>query len=250
MENSDLVIRHLMDLCRKSEKISAWQYSGFLSPAEQDAFLRQPEAGRFSFQFLGGYDGAERRILAAGDEAYFGFPAEAPIAVVEVAPLSLKFAEDLTHRDFLGAILGLGIDRSLIGDILVREKKAWVFCLDSAAGILTGGLNQVRRTSVSARVTDADIPDLQPRFESIRINIASERLDAIAAAFAGISRGQCLPLFSAEKVFVNGRSVTDKSMKLKEGDILSVRGYGKAIYDGIERETKKNRLWASLRRYI
>ena len=61
---------------------------------------------------------------------------------------------------------------------------------------------------------------------------------------------QAEKLFGAEKVFVNGRVITDKSTRLKEGDILSVRGFGKAIYDGIEYETKKSRLWVSLRKYI
>ena len=73
---------------------------------------------------------------------------------------------------------------------------------------------------------------------------------AIAAAFTGLSRGQAEKLFGAEKVFVNGRVILDKSTRLKEGDVLSVRGFGKAVYDGIEHETKKNRLWVSLRKYV
>ena len=67
MEN-DAVLRHLLDLCRKSEKTGTWQYSGFLSPAEQDDLLRAPEAAGFSFQLTGGYEHAERKILAAGNE--------------------------------------------------------------------------------------------------------------------------------------------------------------------------------------
>ena len=72
----------------------------------------------------------------------------------------------------------------------------------------------------------------------------------MTATFAGLSRGQAEKLFRAEKVFVNGRVITDRSARLKEGDILSVRGFGKAVYDGIEYETRKDRLWISLRKYI
>ena len=241
------MLRHLLDLCRKSEKTGLWQYSAFLTPAEQDDLLRSSEAAGLSFFLTGGYEGAERKILAAGDEAEQG-PPEVPICVVAVRPKSEKFAEELTHRDYLGAILGIGIERGLIGDIIVRDKKAWFFCLSPASEMVISSLTQVRRTAVVAAVTGPDVPELQPVYMPLRLNVASERLDAVTAAFAGLSRGQAEKLFGAEKVFVNGRTATDRSACLKEGDILSVRGFGKAVYDGIEHETKKNRLWVRLRK--
>ena len=249
MNENEATLRHLLDLCRRSERTGNWQYSGFLPPAEQDELLRSPEAARYSFVLTGGYEAAERKILAAGDERDAG-PAEPPISVVAVTPKSMKYAEELTHRDYLGAIMNLGIDRSLTGDILVKGKKAWFFCLTSAADMLASSLTQVRRTAVSAEICGTDVPEIQPEYAPVRLNVVSERLDAIAAACPGLSRGQAEKLFGAEKVFVNGRVILDKSTRLKEGDILSVRGFGKAIYDGIEHETKKNRLWVSLRKYV
>ena len=246
---SDVTLRHLLDLCRRNRKTGMWQYSAFLSPAEQEELLRSPEAAGFSFFLTGGYEAAERKILAAGQAEEDG-PADPPLCVIAVTPKSMKYAEDLTHRDFLGAVLGLGIERSLIGDILVRDKQAWLFCLAPAAEMIAGGLTQVRRTTVEAKVTSMDVPELQPKYAPLRLNVASERLDAVTAAFTGLSRGQAEKLFSAEKVFVNGRTVTDRSARLQEGDILSVRGFGKAVYDGIEHETRKNRLWVSLRKYV
>ncbi len=249
MNENEATLRHLLDLCRRSERTGNWQYSGFLSPAEQDELLRSPEAARYAFILTGGYEAAERKILVAGDERDAG-PAELPICVVAVTPKSMKYAEELTHRDYLGAIMNLGIDRSLTGDILVKDKKAWFFCLSSAAEMLAASLTQVRKTAVSAEVSGTDIPEIQPEYAPVRLNVISERLDAITAAFTGLSRGQAEKLFGAEKVFVNGRVILDKSTRLKEGDILSVRGFGKAVYDGIEHETKKNRLWVSLRKYV
>ena len=246
---NDVVLRHLLDLCRKSEKTGAWQYSGFLSPAEQDDLLRDREAAGFSFRLAGGYANAERKILAAGNEAEMG-PPDLPITVIAVAPKSAKFAEELTHRDYLGAILGLGIERSLIGDILVRDRRAWFFCLSSAAEMLVSSLVQVRRTAVTAETAAADVPELQPRYEPLGVNVASERLDAVIAAFAGLSRGQADRLFAAEKVFVNGRMITDRSFRLREGDVFSARGFGKAVYDGIEYETRKSRYRVRLRKLV
>lgn len=249
MNENEATLRHLLDLCRRSERTGSWQYSGFLTPAEQDELLCSPEAARYSFILTGGHEAAERKILAAGDEREAGQPLP-PISVVAVTPKSMKYAEELSHRDYLGAIMNLGIDRSLTGDILVKGKRAWFFCLSSAAEMLASSLTQVRKTAVTAEVCGTDIPEVQPEYAPLRLNVISERLDAITAAFTGLSRGQAEKLFGAEKVFVNGRVITDKSTRLKEGDILSVRGFGKAVYDGIEYETKKSRLWVSLRKYV
>ena len=246
---NDVMIRHLLDLCRKSEKTGSWQYSGFLSLAEQDDFLRSKESAGFSFLLAGGYENAERKILAAGNETEMG-PLDPPVSVIAVKPKSEKYAEELTHRDYLGAVLGLGIERSLIGDILVREHRAWLFCLSSAADMIVSSLDQVRRTTVTAEITAADVPELQPRYAPLRVNVSSERLDAVIAAFANLSRGQTDKLFAAEKVFVNGRMITDRSARLKEGDTFSVRGFGKAVYDGIEYETKKSRYMVRIRKLV
>ena len=249
MTANDATLRHLLDLCRKSGKTNTWQYSAFLSPADQEDLTRSREASGFAFRLEGGYKNAERKILAAGSEVEMG-PPEPPLSVIAVKPKSEKFAEKLTHRDYLGSILALGIERSLIGDIIVREQSACFFCLSSVADLLVSSLTQVRRTAVRAEITAADIPELQPRYDLLRLNVASERLDAVAAAFAGISRTQADRLFAAEKIMVNGRTVTDRSFRLKEGDILSVRGFGKAVYDGIDHETRKNRIQVRLRKLI
>ena len=249
METNDVMLRHLLDLCRRSEKAGIWMYSGFLTPAEQEDLLTSREAAAFSFRLAGGYENAERKILAAGDEAEAG-PCEPPVSVIAVAPKSEKFAEELTHRDYLGAVLGLGIERGVIGDILVRDRRAWIFCLSSVADMIVSSLVQVRRTAVTAVRTSADIPELQPRYEALRMNVASERLDAVVSAFGGISRGQADRLFAAGKVFVNGRMTEDRSRRLKAGDTFSVRGTGKAVYDGIDYETKKGRIQVRLRKLV
>ncbi len=229
MMTNDVTCRHLLDLCRRSEKTGAWQYSAFLSPAEQNSFLLSPEGMNYPFRLMGGYATAERKILAVGREEEAGQP-DPPLSVIAVSPKNMKYAEVLTHRDYLGAILGLGIDRSLIGDILVRDHQAWFFCLSSAADMIASSLSQVRKTAVVAHIAAPDIPELEPHFAQMRVNVASERLDAVVAAFTGLSRGQTEKLFNAEKIFVNGLIEKNRSVRLKAGDILSVRGFGKTVY--------------------
>ena len=189
MENAGQMNRHLLDLCRRSDRTLSWVYSGFLTPAEQENFIRCPEAARFDWCFAGGYEAAERKLLAAGNESLTGCPPDPPIRVIAVAPVSAKYAENLSHRDYLGAILSLGIGRSLIGDILVREKQAWFFCLESAADFLTSSLTRVRNTAVSASLSSAEAPELRPRYEPLRLNVASERLDACIQKYKALVAG-------------------------------------------------------------
>lgn len=247
---SDPLLRHLDDLCRQADLRSSWRYSGFLSPAEQEDFRLSSDWPADFCQFWGGYETAERRILGAGSESLFDTSPDWPISVVRVVPLSEKYAEDLTHRDFLGAVLGLGIERSLIGDILVQDRQTFVFCLQSIADLLLSSLTQVRRTSVRAELASPDTPALAPRLQPLSLNVASERLDAVAAAFCGLSRGQCAGLFPAGRVLVNSRPASDGSARLKPGDTLTVRGFGKARYEGIDRSSRKGRLFVTLQKYV
>ena len=263
-----LLLAHVEDLWARAES-GVLSHTAYLSPGEQmicRSFLQSRGGNENdSFLFYGGFAYAERRLLFCLPD-YLSPCFNGQESDTKMSDWLLSQCEDssgiaavlirgsgfcsLTHRDYLGAVLGLGIDRSLIGDILVRGKHAWFICLSSAADMLVSSLSQVRRTTVIAAASNPDIPELQPRFAPLRFNVASERLDTVVAAFAGLSRGQAEKLFSAEKVFVNGRTVTDKGARLKPGDILSVRGFGKAVYDGVEYETRKNRLWVSLRKYI
>ncbi len=249
MPSSEELQRHLKDLCRRAEKTGSYVYSAFLTPAEQSDFEKDPPACGIGWSFWGGTEGAERRLLICGSERDFGYAAEPPAVILRIRPVSEKFSEDLTHRDYLGSLLSLGVERSMIGDILIRDKEAYAVCLDGIADYLCGALERVRRTGVRAERVSADIPALAPRFETLRLNLASERLDALISAFCGLSRGHVQPLFAAERVFVDGRVIKDGSRRIKEGETVSVRGFGKAVYDGILGETKKGRLTVSLRRY-
>ena len=249
MDEQALTVRHLQDLCRRSDRTGRWFYSGFLSLAEQDDWSRSPAAAETPWRFCGGHEAAERQLLAAGSESLCGESPDPPLSLVLLAPLSARFAEALSHRDFLGAVMNLGIERSMIGDLLVRDSSAYVFCLRSAEPLLLS-LSRVRNTSVRAESIPLNSPDVQPTFQSLRLNVASERLDAVVAAFTGLSRGHAQALFPAEKVFVNSRVMPDRSRVLFPGDVLSVRGYGKAIYDGIQQESRKGRLFILLRRYV
>lgn len=250
-EQDELFKRRMIDLARQAESRSMYTFSGFLGLAEQDMYTRMgKDLGFIDHELYGGSPAAERQIAVFGSEAEFGYPPEYPIAVMSIVPAAEKFAEELNHRDYLGAILNLGIDRSLIGDIVIRGKRAWFYCLDSIADYMAENLTQVRHDTVRCTRASGDIPELTPELKEVSINIASERLDSIVAALTGISRNHVTELFTQQKVSVNGRIVMNYSKGLKEDDVLSVRGFGKAIYAGVTGESRKGRLYVTLKKYV
>ena len=250
-DDDRILLNHLKDLQKRAERSGISTFSGFLSLPEQDLFLRSVrEYGFHDYHLEGGAESAERRIVVFSGDGE-GFSPKPPIAVLEVMPLQDKYAEVLSHRDVLGAMMSLGIDRSLTGDILIRDKTACVICLTKIADFLMENLTKIRHTDVRCtHLNDPDLFKLQPKFEEIRVNIASERLDSIVAGFTGISRSHIERLFSEQRVFLNGRIVQNLSEQPKQGDILTVRGFGKAIYDGISGSSKKGRLYVTLRKYV
>lgn len=133
--------------------------TGFLSLNEQTIFHSiEKTLPPVRTCLTGGFEGAERKLLcflASYDDEEFGLP----IAVLEVIPANLRYSEALTHRDYLGALMNLGIERSCIGDILMKENGCCVFCQEKMADYLCQELTMVRHTSVICRRADATEPD-------------------------------------------------------------------------------------------
>ena len=196
----------------------------------------------------GGLEGAERKLLcflASYDEEEFGLP----IAVLEVIPANLRYSEALTHRDYLGALMNLGIERSCIGDILMKENGCCVFCQEKMVDYLCQELTMVRHTSVICRKADATEP-ITPKMERVSGSVASPRLDSVIAMVFSSSRTKILPLIEGEKVFIDGKQVTSPAVQLKEGEIVSVRGMGKFRFAGSGGLSKKGRLYVYADKYV
>lgn len=194
----------------------------------------------------GGYEDAERCVVCFGDREYFPNNSDFPINCICIKPVNQKFADNLTHRDFLGSLMGLGIRREMLGDIVISENCGYLFCLETITGYIIENLTQVRHTTVECSVTDKIPQNALPQPENNEIIVSSERLDVIVASIYKMSRSQVLPLFHTEKVFVNGAVKTSPSTMVKNGDKISVRGFGRFIYKGVLRRTKKDRLVISV----
>lgn len=224
-------------------------YTDFLTLYEQDLFYKTKLKLPPVYSGLsGGNSLAERKIAVF--LPYEDYPgASLPVSVLKMSPVNLKFSEELSHRDYLGALMNLGIERSVLGDILIDGTTAYLYCKENLSKYIMEKLVLVRHTNISvSQVTEA--VSVEPKFEEITGSISAPRLDCILPlAFQG-SRSKLCGLIEGKKVFVNSRLAESNSLLLKDGDLVSVRGYGKFRYNEQIGTTKKGRAYVSLYKYI
>lgn len=213
-----------------------------LHTTPKDMFLSQ-------YETYGGYDLSERQMAVfLPDALYYDY--EYPVQTIEVTPVNKRFAEELTHRDYLGALMNLGIERCKIGDIIVEDHRAILFVKEEMADYVMKNLTKIRHTNVKAAIGTDFQMDYEPRYEELKGTVSSIRLDSVLALAYPVSRSKITPQIEAGKVFVNGKLITSNGYRLKEGDIISVRKTGRISYQGILSETKKGRYMISVRKYI
>ena len=235
--------KRLRDLAERSYAQGIFTFSNFLSLSEQEVFWQEEAGLRYAGTCLnGGYGSAERVVVRFGSGEELGDEVPFPIVCVHIRPRAEKFAEQLSHRDFLGALMNLGIDRSTLGDIKAGEKQACLFCLDSIAEFICENLVQVRHTYVTCAITEdiSFLPQEEP--ELVNVQVQSLRADAVLARVYNMSREQSLELFRTGRVYVNGRNCENNSRQLGSGDTVNARGYGKFTLTGELRETRKGKL--------
>ena len=236
----------LKELSDRAFNRGIWTFSDFLTLAEQSIVYGSVKG---DFMLYGGYEGAERNISVFGSEDVCGYRCEMPVKIVEISPVSKKFADTLTHRDFLGALMSLGVKREVLGDIVVRDNIGYVVCLESIADFLKESIVQVKHTTVHCEVLE-NMPDgAMPNPVEKEILVSSERVDAVVSAVYNLSRSDSKELFDEKKVFINSKGAESASSVLKDGSIVSVRGKGRFKYNGVVRTTKKGKMSVSVEVY-
>ncbi len=217
----------LRDMAYQYER-GQYSFSHFLGLAERSDMYRElQEWETLPWEFFGGMEDCERVVLRIGSEDSLGYDMPYPIALVKIAPKNAKFADELGHRDFLGSILSLGLERDSIGDIFVEDNIGYVFCLDTVAAYLVENLERVRHTAVNCKILD-EVPALKSTEpEEKTVQAASYRIDLVLAKVYNLSRGNASELFPEKKIFVDGRLCEDPGRELKPGELVSVRGFGR-----------------------
>lgn len=245
MENIE---KRLQDLSFLADRKGIVTFSNFLNIDERNTYHQMKNQLITESRTSGGYAYAERQMIAFIPDALY-YDWQFPICCLLFEPLHPKYAEELTHRDVLGALMNLGIDRSRIGDIRLDGQNYYIFCEETIAPYLLESLTQIRHTMVHGRQTDIDGLHLEQKYEVLDGTVASVRLDNLISFVTRKSRSQSVLLIQAQKVFVNERMTTSNACECKPGDILSVRGYGKYLFDKSTGETKKGRVRITMKKY-
>ena len=243
MENETLLKKRLAELSHRAFERGYTTYSTFLNLQEISILKSLKVDSKYSL--FGGYENADRCVAAFSNDEIYSYP----IVCIKIKPLQQKFSDKLTHRDFLGAIMNLGIEREMLGDIKIINNEGYLFCLDKISQYIVDNLSSIKHTSVKCKIID-DIPELFNQLpDEEEYIVSSLRIDTVVSAVFKMSRNSASQLINQEKIFINSKTVYKDSIQLKEGDVVSVRGYGKFIYSQTVNETRKHKMVVAIRLY-
>lgn len=247
MNDDDLLLyKRLIELSNRAYQNNIYCFSDFLSLSQQDVLYQAARDKSFApikYDLFGGYENCERKMVRFGSEDDFGYVIDFPIECIKVEPLAKKFAKEYTHRDYLGSLMSLGIDRKKFGDIFVDGMDAYIYADESTADYLLENFVSVGRNSVKCSFSQLPESYKKAALKEVTIQVASPRADAVISKVYNLSRKDTIPYFTEKKVSVNGHIVENNDKVLSAGDSVSVRGFGKfniVTEGGLSRKGKLN----------
>lgn len=242
-----LLKKRIAELRKRAEFSYRTEYTDFLTLSELET--AKTVANGCNYRFFGGMEETERKMLCIAHEDIEITDDLFPITGILVTPKSIKFSENFSHRDVLGSVLGLGLQRDVIGDIFVNEKEAYILCTKQISDFILENLSKVRHTNVICNRISAEETSFKKEFKVVEHTVSAIRIDTICAAAFSVSRSSASAAISAGKVFINGKEILSPSSVVKEDDVISFRGEGKARLKQIGGLTKKGRISVIIERY-
>lgn len=225
----------------------------FLSPALQAALEDLLAAcGHPRHLLFGGYPGAERSVCAFlpdwQEDADWLAEEEKPVAALRC---TFPKGSGLTHRDFLGGLMGIGITRACVGDILAGDGSCDIVVLRESLPIVLSQFDSAGRFRL--RTAGLPLDELAPvrtEVKTIRDTVATLRLDAVASSGFSIARGKAAALIESGRMSVNHRECLKPDKAVAEGDVLTCKGMGKCVVRSVLGQSKKGRTMIELERYL
>ncbi len=238
------VITRVEDSLRLCEMRSIPKFVGFLSPSQVAEAM--PMLSRIRSGIFGGYEGAERSYIGIFPEWCLQEPELYPIKAIT---FTYRPQDTLCHRDFLGAVLNLGLQRSAVGDILIEPGRAVMFLSSDISDYVISQLEKVGRVGVTLSEGYSGMLPGRGQMVECSATVASLRLDCVVGALTGKSRNGSAELISAALVTVNSVAALKPTYTVKSGDILSLRGYGKFVITASHEQSKKGRIILRWKKY-
>lgn len=247
---ADALEKRLNELALRAVHRREACFTRFLDPAEAVAARAAASRAGANAMLWGGHEDAERRVAAfyAGEAPE---PSEWPIRPLRIE-WNGKFACP-GHRDLLGAVMHLGIERETTGDIAMGEYRgaacAYLFALEEIADYVTASLERAGRAALKVSAAGETPALTPPRGDALRLTVQQERLDAVLAAALNLSRSEAQRLVSAGLVKLNHAPCLRADARLSAGDMISVRGFGRLKVVALRGETRRGRLVMEAFRY-
>lgn len=248
-----VVLARVLDQMERTQNRSIPCATQFLSPAQRAA--AEPllaASGHPKHLFFGGYENAERTVCAFLPDWLEGedwlADEENPLGAIEA---TFPEGAGLTHRDLLGGLMGIGLTREKVGDILVADGTAQIVALKEAIPIILSQFDQAGRYRLKLR--EIPLSALTPAPVQVRLvkdTVATLRLDAVLSSGFSIARGKAADLISGGRVSVNHRECTKTDKTVAEGDVFTCRGLGKCILKSVGGQSRKGRIIIEIERYL
>lgn len=241
MDNKALVKSKIIDKLNIYEKTGDIQATNFLDPL--DIIENASIYSKHLHYLYGGMENSERKRLIIGTD-------EPELAKDFISIIRIESREKLGHRDVLGSILGLGLKRDVVGDIITKDTIAYAIVNSDISDYITNNLKMIGREKVKVSIGNMEeISDVKEEFETQNVTLSSLRLDSAISECYGLSRAISSKLIEAEKVKLNYKVVTNTSKSIKQGDLISVRGYGRFVIEEVVGETRKGRMRIQINKY-
>lgn len=247
-----IILARALDQMDRASNRSIPCATQFLSPAQRAAL--EPliaAAGHPSHLFHGGYEGAERTVcvfLPDWQEPEDWEPADELAAIACAYPST---GAELTHRDLLGGLMGIGLTREKVGDILVGEKAAQIVCLKDAAPIILSQFEQAGRYRLKLR--EIPLSELAPAPAEVKLvhdTVSTLRLDAVIASGFSLARAKAADAITGGRVALNHRECLKPDKTVEAGDVLTCRGLGKCVLKTVGGQSRKGRIIIEIERYL
>lgn len=248
MDERSVLLHHVEDLCRRSQDQCMQVHTCFLTGGELAAAQRVVKGyPDVEGVVAGGFAECDRNMLCIFPSF---LPFQADAVPLDLLKITLRSQDQLSHRDYLGSLLGLGVHRERIGDIYCFPGHAFAAVDRSISGYLASQLEKVGRCGVQeVRIVSADEAQIRREYEEITDTIPSPRLDCVVAGVARLPRARAQELIHGGLVEVDHVCRTKNDQEVASGHVLSIRGHGRYIIDDMSRMTRKGRLVLRARKY-
>lgn len=240
-DDDKLVISRANDTINLSQKRCCACYYGFLNEHEQ-ALITENVRSDDTCMFFGGYNGAIRTMFAAGVDDTASFPITAAI-------FTYKKEYKLSHRDFLGALMALKIDRSTVGDIIVGDGETIVFLKSEIFDFVCNEITKIGSVGVKISRYNSEKFEYTPEFDELCFTLSSLRLDVFVSGVCSVSREKSQRMIKLDLVSVNHAVQSDPSKNISAGDIITIRKYGKFVFTESNGYSKKGKIRISVKHF-